>query len=82
MRFLGLLLALLVSACAIKELTEEEKYERAARDAERLDKFYEYEAACKAVGGIIIIKRFFPPKKTFGRKLPPPEIGDRYYCVK
>jgi len=73
---------LLLAGCAT--YTEAEKTERAyareARELERLDRWYEDKARCKAHGGTMLIKRWRLP---FGCRngTCPPEHGDFYTCA-
>jgi len=72
------------------ELTEEEQkeydrkvYEREAKEAERIDEFYEGSAACEAAGYVVIIDRWgsAPRRACFKCPLPPPRRGERWYCM-
>ena len=82
MKILFCLTSVFLAGCVT--LTESEhtelRYERESRELERLDRWYEDEAACRAHGGQMAIKRWRLP---FGCRngTCPPENGDFYTCA-
>lgn len=82
MKILFCLTSLFLAGCVTLTDSErtERRYERQARELERLDRWYEDSAQCRAVGGKMLIKRWRLP---FGcrYKACPPSHGDFYTCA-
>lgn len=70
---------LFCAACSMQPLTEAQKYERENKEILRVEKFYADEAACKARGGHMYVKRHMSIGKL--RRNQPPEWGERYGCM-